>query len=95
MRFKSRTGDAMGMNMVSKGVEKAIQILQDHFPDMEALRQSNTWTEGRGKSVVTEAIITADVVHKVLKTTVKDLVDLNINKNLIGSAMAGSIGDIP
>lgn len=39
-----------------------------------------------------EAIIREDIVHKVLKTTVDNLIDLNINKNLIGSAMAGSIG---
>lgn len=29
---------------------------------------------------------------QVLKTTTEALVDLNINKNLVGSAMAGSIG---
>ncbi len=48
--------------------------------------------EGRGKSVVCEAIIPSHVVRSVLKTSVSALVDLNINKNLIGSAMAGSIG---
>lgn len=31
-------------------------------------------------------------MKSVLKTTVSALVDLNVNKNLIGSAMAGSIG---
>ena len=34
----------------------------------------------------------ASVVQSVLKTNVQDLVDLNINKNLYGSAVAGSIG---
>lgn len=29
------------------------------------------WVEGRGKSVVCEAIIKGDIVEKVLKTTVK------------------------
>jgi hydroxymethylglutaryl-CoA reductase (NADPH) len=32
------------------------------------------------------------VVKSVLKTSVKALVDLNLSKNFIGSAMAGSIG---
>lgn len=50
------------------------------------------WLEGRGKSVVCEATISGDIVQSVLKTSVKALVDLNINKNLVGSAMAGSIG---
>ena len=48
--------------------------------------------EGRGKSVVCEAIIPVKTVETVLKTSVSALVDLNISKNLMGSAMAGSIG---
>jgi len=48
--------------------------------------------EGRGKSVVCEAIIPSNIVKNTLKTSVKSLVNLNINKNLIGSAMAGSMG---
>lgn len=50
------------------------------------------WIEGRGKSVVCEAVITADVVSKVLKTTVPALVELNMLKNLTGSAIAGALG---
>jgi hydroxymethylglutaryl-CoA reductase (NADPH) len=50
------------------------------------------WIDGRGKSVVAEAIIPGDVVRSVLKTDVDTMVDLNVNKNLIGSAMAGAIG---
>lgn len=48
--------------------------------------------EGRGKSVVAEAIVPAEIVSSVLKTSVHVLVDVNITKNLIGSAVAGSIG---
>ncbi|KAG0041396.1 3-hydroxy-3-methylglutaryl-coenzyme A (HMG-CoA) reductase isozyme, partial [Gryganskiella cystojenkinii] len=50
------------------------------------------WIEGRGKSVVAEAVIPGKVVEAVLKTTINALVELNLNKNLIGSAMAGTIG---
>ncbi|CAK4104750.1 unnamed protein product [Aphanomyces euteiches] len=50
------------------------------------------WLEGRGKSVVADAVVKADIVTKVLRTSVDALVDLNIQKNLIGSAMAGSLG---
>jgi len=42
--------------------------------------------------VVCEAVVPADVVSSILKTTVQALVDVNISKNLIGSAVAGSIG---
>lgn len=50
------------------------------------------WIEGRGKSVVCEAVIKEDVVQKVLKTSVASLVELNMLKNLTGSAMAGALG---
>lgn len=103
IRFSTTTGDAMGMNMISKGCEKALSILTEHFPDMQIVSLSGNyctdkkpaainWIEGRGKSVVSEAIIPGHVVEKVLKTSVSALVELNISKNLIGSAMAGSVG---
>ena len=50
------------------------------------------WIEGRGKSVVCEAIIKEDIVKKVLKTSVASLVELNMLKNLAGSAVAGALG---
>lgn len=42
--------------------------------------------------MVCEAIIKSHVVKNTLKTTVPALLELNISKNLVGSAMAGSIG---
>jgi len=103
LRFKSETGDAMGMNMISKGVEKVLEMLQTFFHDMEIVALSGNlctdkkpaainWIEGRGRSVVCDAIIRGDIIDKVLKTTVNDLIELNQCKNLIGSAMAGSVG---
>ncbi|KAM4709164.1 3-hydroxy-3-methylglutaryl-Coenzyme A reductase isoform 1-T2 [Discoglossus pictus] len=103
IRFQSKTGDAMGMNMISKGTEKALARLQEEFPGLYVLAVSGNyctdkkpaainWIEGRGKSVVCEAVIPAKIVREVLKTTTHALVEVNINKNLVGSAMAGSIG---
>lgn len=103
-RFKTTTGDAMGMNMISKGVEFALSVMADSgFDDMDIISVSGNfctdkkpaainWIDGRGKSIVAEAIIPGDVVRKVLKTDVDSMVELNIAKNLVGSAMAGSIG---
>uniref|UniRef100_A0A673WI47 3-hydroxy-3-methylglutaryl coenzyme A reductase n=1 Tax=Salmo trutta TaxID=8032 RepID=A0A673WI47_SALTR len=103
IRFQSRTGDAMGMNMISKGTEQALARLQEQYPELVVLAVSGNyctdkkpaainWIEGRGKSAVCEATIPAKVVREVLKTSTEALVDVNINKNLVGSAMAGSIG---
>ncbi|XP_051118276.1 3-hydroxy-3-methylglutaryl coenzyme A reductase 1-like [Andrographis paniculata] len=103
IRFSCSTGDAMGMNMVSKGVQNVLDFLQNDFPDMDVIGISGNfcsdkkpsavnWIEGRGKSVVCEAVITGDIIAKVLKTTVPALVELNMLKNLAGSAVAGSIG---
>ncbi|XP_008549582.1 3-hydroxy-3-methylglutaryl-coenzyme A reductase [Microplitis demolitor] len=103
IRFVAKTGDAMGMNMLSKGTEKSLQCVQIYFSDMEILSLSGNfcadkkpaavnWIEGRGKSVVCEAVVPAEIVTTVLKTSVHSLVDVNISKNMIGSAVAGSIG---
>ncbi|XP_041042594.1 3-hydroxy-3-methylglutaryl-CoA reductase a isoform X1 [Carcharodon carcharias] len=103
IRFQSKTGDAMGMNMISKGTEKALSRLQEEFPSMRVLAVSGNyctdkkpaainWIEGRGKSIVCEAVIPAKVVREVLKTSTESLVEVNISKNLVGSAMAGSLG---
>ncbi|TEB34562.1 hypothetical protein FA13DRAFT_1685001 [Coprinellus micaceus] len=103
VRFATSTGDAMGMNMISKGTEKALDAMKEFFPAMVVLALSGNyctdkkpaainWIEGRGKSIVAEAVVPGKVVTTVLKTTVEALCNLNIKKNLIGSAMAGSIG---
>ncbi|XP_006660275.2 3-hydroxy-3-methylglutaryl-coenzyme A reductase 3 [Oryza brachyantha] len=103
MRFSCCTGDAMGMNMVSKGVQNVLDYLQHDFPDMDVISISGNfcsdkkpaavnWIEGRGKSVVCEAIIKEDIVKRILKTNVQSLVELNVIKNLAGSAIAGALG---
>jgi len=105
VRFKTTTGDAMGMNMISKGVEHALTVMASDcgFDDMRVLTVSGNyctdkkaaainWIDGRGKGVVAEAVIPGHVVKSVLKCEVEDLVQMNISKNYIGSAMAGALG---
>eukprot|EP01063_Lacrimia_lanifica_P019665 TRINITY_DN27122_c0_g1_i1.p1 TRINITY_DN27122_c0_g1~~TRINITY_DN27122_c0_g1_i1.p1 ORF type:complete len:437 (+),score=175.80 TRINITY_DN27122_c0_g1_i1:59-1369(+) len=103
IRFRATTGDAMGMNMISKGCDNVMNGISKLFPDMEVLSLSGNmctdkkpsainWVNGRGKGVVAEAVIPVELVKSVLKTDVDTLVNLNIDKNLVGSAMAGSVG---
>jgi len=48
--------------------------------------------EGRGKTLIAELIIPQKIVEEKLKTTSKAIVEVNISKNLIGSAVSGSMG---
>ena len=103
VRFRCTTGDAMGMNMITRGVEAALEVVRSQFPTAQVLALSGNlctdkkpsavnWIEGRGKRVIAEALLPPSVVAGTLKTSVDALVDLNVSKNLVGSALAGSIG---
>ncbi|XP_074586093.1 3-hydroxy-3-methylglutaryl-coenzyme A reductase 3-like [Curcuma longa] len=103
MRFRCSTEGDVGMNIISEGVKHVLDYLLNNFNDMEAIGTSSNlcsenkpvavnWIEGRGKSVACEAIIKEEVVEKVLKTNIPALVELNKIKNLVGSAVAGSLG---
>ncbi|CAF0930005.1 unnamed protein product [Didymodactylos carnosus] len=104
IRFVATTGDAMGMNMITKGVEAVLELLKqswDSAIDMISISgnycidkkpSALNWIDGRGKSVIAEAIISSDVLKNVLKMDCQHLIELNLAKNMVGSIMAGSIG---
>lgn len=103
IRFEAHTGDAMGMNMCSKGVESALKEMKNAFPTMEIVTLSGNmctdkkpsainWINGRGKEVQCYAIIPKEIVHTVLKVSVDSMIDRYTSKVLQGSAMAGTIG---
>jgi len=103
LRFSASTGDAMGMNMVSKGTNKAVDTLLQLFPSarIESISgnactdkkpSAMNWINGRGKTIIAEVSIPEKVLTANFKCTAKQLADLNVKKNLIGSNVAGSIG---
>jgi hydroxymethylglutaryl-CoA reductase (NADPH) len=103
VRFKADTGEAMGMNMLSKASEAALKLIQEKAcPDAEMVCLSGNyctdkkagaavnWVDGRGYSVVAEALIPAAILRDVLKVdSARGLAELAQAKNLVGSTMAG------
>ena len=100
-RFVYSTGDSMGMNMVTIATEKVLAKLHEDL-GVHALALSGNLCvdkkpaainiiEGRGKTVVADIIIPEAIVRAKLKTTAKSIEEVNVAKNLIGSAAAGSM----
>jgi len=96
------TGDAMGMNMVTIATDKICKFIEKEFRKAKCVSLSGNMCvdkkpsilnmlHGRGKTVVAEAVIKKDVVEDVLKTKPEHIVEVNVRKNLLGSARAGSI----
>ncbi len=101
LRFKYKTGDAMGMNMATVATEAACSCIEENFKGARLVAVSGNFCsdkkqslvnalEGRGKTVVAEAVITDEVLRSVFKATAEQVHDVNYKKNWIGSATAGS-----
>lgn len=103
LRFKAKTGDAMGMNMMSRATQAALSYLKDQFPLMRVISLSGNycsdkkacainWIDGRGKSVTAETVLPATALSAILKTSATTMAELNMAKNMIGSMAAGASG---
>ena len=102
LRFSYETGDAMGMNMVTIATEAVCRLIEKETGAVLVSVSGNMCTdkkpswinaiEGRGKTVIAEALIPADIVKEKLHATADSVVETNTRKNLIGSSMAGSVG---
>lgn len=102
MRFSFSTGDAMGMNMATIASEAVSRLICENTGAELVSVSGNMCTDkkpaainmisGRGKTVIAEARIPRDIAESKLHATVQSIVETNTRKNLIGSAMAGSLG---
>lgn len=103
LRITAFTGEAMGMNMLTKGSEKVVELIKTYFPNIKIISLSGNyctdkknsatnWILGRGKNVIAEALIDQETIQNKLHTKMDDLIELNVNKNLIGSNIAGTLG---
>ncbi|MCL7413976.1 MAG: hydroxymethylglutaryl-CoA reductase (NADPH) [ANME-2 cluster archaeon] len=102
LRLRFDTKDAMGMNMVTIASEAVSNYITEQFGIELVSLSGNMCTDkkpsainnilGRGKTVVAEVVIPEDVVGVKLKTTGRSMAEVNYKKNLLGSALAGSMG---
>jgi hydroxymethylglutaryl-CoA reductase (NADPH) len=102
IRFECTTGDASGHNMVTQAADALLQWVLREYPALSYVSVSaNYCTDkkasavngilGRGKYVVAEATLSADVCAKQLKTTPARVAELNLKKNLLGTLLAGGL----
>jgi len=103
LRFRFDCGDAMGMNMATIACDRVIHELIEPATGVAAIALSGNYCvdkkpaavnflEGRGKRIYAEVALDKNVLEKVLKTNSRALVEVQYRKNLVGSAMAGSLG---
>jgi hydroxymethylglutaryl-CoA reductase (NADPH) len=103
LRFVCDTGDAMGMNMITIGLEMVVEFIEKENKGVKCIALSgNMCTDkkpsaanfilGRGRSVSADVAIPKNIVARILKTTPKKIVEVNYGKNFIGSARAGALG---
>jgi hydroxymethylglutaryl-CoA reductase (NADPH) len=103
LRFRFDTGDAMGMNMATIACDRAVSELIEPATDVPCIGLSGNYCvdkkpaainfqEGRGKRIYAEVILDSQILHHILKSNARDLVEVQYRKNLLGSIAAGSMG---
>ncbi|SFR20224.1 hydroxymethylglutaryl-CoA reductase [Poseidonocella sedimentorum] len=102
IRLECATGDASGHNMVTKAAEAVQSWVLGEYPELAyASISGNFCTDkkvsavngllGRGKYVIAEMEIPGKLLRRMLRTTPEKMLALNIEKNLIGGSVAGSL----
>ncbi|MCG7844235.1 MAG: 3-hydroxy-3-methylglutaryl-CoA reductase, partial [Methanomassiliicoccales archaeon] len=102
LRFSYDTGDAMGMNMCTIATEAACRLIEERTSIKLISVSGNmcvdkkpaalNFIDGRGKMVLVDVRIPAEMVRERLHTTPEAMVETCYRKNLIGSSMALSYG---
>lgn len=102
IRFAFDTQDAMGMNMATIATEKIVELIEKETGiscisiagnfDADKKPAWINFIENRGHKVWAEATIRKGVVKLILKTSPEKIYDVWLSKNMLGSAMSGSLG---
>ncbi len=101
IRLNYSTGDAMGMNMVTKATHEICNYIQGNFPIEQFVIESNMAVDkkpsaintilGRGKSVTAEVFFTEKVISRLLRTTASEI-DLAYKRQVAGGQTGGVLG---
>ncbi len=102
LRLEYSTGDAAGHNMTTKASDAVLSWVLEQYPHLRyGSISANYCTDkkpsavngilGRGKYVVAEILIPHDVCDHLLRTTAQAMAQLNVRKNLLGTALAGGV----
>jgi hydroxymethylglutaryl-CoA reductase (NADPH) len=102
VRLEFDTKDAMGMNMVTIASAKIADLITGATGARLVSLSGNMCTDkkpaainiirGRGKTLVAGVFLSDILISEVFKTDAASLSEVNVRKNLIGSARAGSLG---
>ncbi|WP_461025754.1 hydroxymethylglutaryl-CoA reductase [Streptomyces sparsus] len=102
VRFEFATGDAAGHNMVTLAADRLLNHLLTHIPGVAYGSISGNYCTdkkataingilGRGKNTTAEILLPKSLVAQHLRTTAGKIAQLNVDKNLIGTVLAGGI----
>ena len=102
VRMVFDTGLSMGMNMATIAAEAASHLIAEQTGLRLVASSGNlccdkkpaavNLIEGRGKTVSAGVFLSDEVLASVLKTDAKTVAEVNLRKNMEGSARAGSLG---
>lgn len=102
LRLSFKTGDASGHNMATLGAQTIQRWILSNAPYLSYGSVSANYCVdkktsavngilGRGRSVIADGTIPASALKRFLRTSAERMHRLHIEKNLLGSTLAGSI----
>jgi len=102
LRLEISTGDAAGHNMVTKAAEAVEAWVRGRHPALAHVSVSGNYCcdkkasavngiLGRGRYAIAEAVLPGDLCRTRLRAEPEAIARLNVRKNLIGGALAGSV----
>ncbi len=101
VRFSFHSGDAMGMNMITRATQEICRYISQHFPLQGFAIESNMAVDkkpahintilGRGKTVTAEVLFKKRVISRFLRTTAQKI-NLAYHRQVTGAQIAGTFG---